>query len=62
MEGIAFVNKVAVIAKEANHHPDINIRWNRVTLSLSTHDEGSITEKDFALAEQCDTLFSMRAS
>jgi len=58
VEGIAFVNRVAVIAEEANHHPDIDIRWNKVTLSLTTHDKGGITEKDFSLAERCDASFS----
>lgn len=51
---IAFVNKVAALAEEADHHPDILIRYNKVTLTLSTHDAGGVTEKDFALAEQAD--------
>jgi len=41
-----------------NHHPDIDIRFNQVTLTLTTHDEGGITEKDFSLARQCDEIFS----
>jgi len=47
---IAFVQQVAVLAQQAEHHPDIDIRYNRVRLALSTHDEGGITERDFALA------------
>jgi 4a-hydroxytetrahydrobiopterin dehydratase len=53
---IKFVSAVAVQAEEAWHHPDIDIRWNKVTLTLSTHDAGGLTEKDFALAQQFDKL------
>ena len=49
-----FVNDVADLAGQAQHHPDIDIRWNQVTLALSTHDAGGLTEKDFALARQCE--------
>jgi 4a-hydroxytetrahydrobiopterin dehydratase len=48
---IAFVNRVAEIAEAANHHPDIDIRYSKVTLALSTHDAGGLTAQDFALAE-----------
>lgn len=51
-----FVNAVAALAEQARHHPDIDVRWNRVTLALTTHDAGGLTEKDFALARQCDAL------
>ena len=47
-----FVNRVADAAETAGHHPDIDIRYNRVRLSLVTHDAGGLTEKDFALAAQ----------
>ena len=47
---IAFVNAVAALANELDHHPDLTISWNRVTCSLSSHDAGGITERDFALA------------
>jgi len=53
---IAFVRKVAVIAEKRDHHPDIDIRWNKVTLTLSTQSEGGLTAKDFALARLCDAL------
>lgn len=51
-----FVNRVAEAAEAAGHHPDIDIRWNKVTLALSTHSEGGLTEKDFQLARQLDAL------
>jgi len=51
-----FVNVVADLAEQAQHHPDMDIRWNQVTLALTTHDAGGLTEKDFALARQCDAL------
>ena len=53
---IKFVEAVAALAEAAWHHPDIDIRWNKVTLTLSTHDAGGLTEKDFALARQFDQL------
>ena len=56
MAAMGFVDRVAVAAEAADHHPDIDIRWNAVTLRLSTHDEGGITEKDTALAAECDRL------
>jgi 4a-hydroxytetrahydrobiopterin dehydratase len=49
-ESMSFVNLVAALAERAGHHPDIDIRYNKVHLSLVTHDEGGISEKDFALA------------
>jgi 4a-hydroxytetrahydrobiopterin dehydratase len=51
-----FVNAVGKAAEKANHHPDIDIRWNKVTLTLSTHDAGGLTEKDFAMARKIDSL------
>ncbi len=53
---MGFVNSVALFAERANHHPDIDIRWNKITLSLSTHSEGGLTEKDISLAKKIDTL------
>ena len=53
---VKFVNTVARLAEKAWHHPDIDIRWNKVTLALTTHDEGGLTEKDFALAKKFDAL------
>ena len=51
-----FVNRVARAAEAAAHHPDVDIRWNKVTLTLATHSEGGLTKKDFALAQQIDKL------
>ena len=45
-----FVNQVGDEAEELNHHPDVDIRWNKVILTLSTHSEGGLTERDFELA------------
>ena len=56
MAAMGFVNKVARAAEKANHHPDIDIRWNKVTLTLATHSEGGLTQKDFDLAEKIDGL------
>lgn len=53
---MAFVNAVALRAEAANHHPDIDIRWNKVRLRLSTHSAGGLTEADFALAQKIDEL------
>jgi 4a-hydroxytetrahydrobiopterin dehydratase len=55
---IRYVNAVARLAEKAWHHPDIDIRWNKVTLLLTTHDEEGLTKKDFALAEKFDRLAS----
>ncbi len=55
-QAIDFVNGVAELAEEAEHHPDIEIHYNKVRLILSTHSKGGITDKDFDLAEQIDTL------
>lgn len=53
---IDFVNAVAEIAEEEDHHPDIDIRWNKVHLTLATHSAGGLTELDFQLAIKIDTL------
>ncbi|MHC1768839.1 MAG: 4a-hydroxytetrahydrobiopterin dehydratase [Verrucomicrobiia bacterium] len=55
-EAMRFVNAVANLAEAAQHHPDIDIRWNKVTLSLSTHSEGGLTSNDFELAKKIDRL------
>jgi 4a-hydroxytetrahydrobiopterin dehydratase len=55
-DAIDFVNAVAEVAEEEEHHPDIDIRYNKVRLILSTHSKGGLTESDFALAERIDTL------
>lgn len=56
MEGIDFVDAIAEIAEEAGHHPDIDIRWCTVTVRLTTHDAGGLTDSDFEVARKIDTL------
>ncbi|MBX3388787.1 MAG: 4a-hydroxytetrahydrobiopterin dehydratase [Phycisphaeraceae bacterium] len=58
VRAMGFVDQVAQTAERAQHHPDILIRYNKVTLTLSTHDSGGITEKDFDLAKKCDQFFA----
>jgi 4a-hydroxytetrahydrobiopterin dehydratase len=54
---IAFVNQVAALAQDANHHPDILLHgWNKVRLTLSTHSQGGLTAADFDLASEIDRL------
>ncbi|MCB2206101.1 4a-hydroxytetrahydrobiopterin dehydratase [bacterium] len=55
---IGFVAQIAILAEKADHHPDIDIRYNKVVISLSTHSENGITDKDFSLAEQIDEAFT----
>jgi 4a-hydroxytetrahydrobiopterin dehydratase len=55
-EAIGFVNRVADAAEEANHHPDITVRWNKVTLTLSSHAAGGLTVHDFRLARRINEL------
>lgn len=54
-QAMAFVNRVAGLAEAADHHPDIDIRYNKVRLTLSTHSAGGLTEKDFQLARRLDS-------
>ncbi len=56
VHAMGFVNSVALLAEKINHHPDIDIRWNKVTLVLSTHSAGGITEFDISLATMIDAL------
>lgn len=53
---MGFVIQVAFLAERADHHPDIDIRWNKVTITLSTHSEGGVTAKDLALSQEIDNL------
>ncbi len=56
MLAIGFVNRIAEVAEKAGHHPDITVNYNLVSISLSTHSEGGVTEKDFQLAKEIDGL------
>ena len=55
-DSLAFVNRVGELAEAAGHHPDIDIRYNKVNLSLVTHDAGGLTAKDFDLAEKVNRV------
>lgn len=55
---MAFVNRVAERAEEVQHHPDILIRYSKVTLTLSTHDCAGLSEKDIGFASECDRLYA----
>jgi len=59
LEGIELVRSVARAAEAADHHPDIDIRWRTVTFTLSTHSEGGLTAKDFALAAEIDDAVNL---
>ncbi len=59
MEGIRFVDDVAVIAESQEHHPDIHVVWTTVTLKIQTHDEGGITNWDVSLAKEIEKHLSI---
>lgn len=61
MAGIAFIDRVAAIAEEMEHHPDIHVRYTTITLSLQTHSEGGVTEWDFDLAKAIERATSLGA-
>ena len=56
LDGIDFVNEIANLAEQENHHPDIEIGYCKVTISLTTHDAGGLTDKDYKLAKLIDDL------
>lgn len=56
LEGVSFVERIAKAAEEADHHPDIDIRWRKVTLRLVTHDANGLTFRDTSLAAEADRL------
>lgn len=56
MGSVGFVNRLAEAAEAADHHPDLEISWNRVTVTLSTHSKGGVTENDLALAARAEAL------
>ena len=60
VEAMAFVNRVAAVAEAAGHHPDIDIRYNQVTLGLISHDAGGITRRDSAMAGRIDKEFETK--
>lgn len=56
LDGIAWVDKVALAAERLDHHPDLNIRYNKITATLATHSAGGLTQFDFDLAREMDQL------
>jgi len=56
MQGIKFVNSIARVSEEIQHHPDIHIRWTEVRLEVQSHDEGGVTTRDFKLAKKIEEL------
>jgi 4a-hydroxytetrahydrobiopterin dehydratase len=60
VEAMQFVNRVAAVAETAGHHPDIDIRYNRVLLGLVSHDAGGITGRDVAMASRIDQEFAVK--
>ena len=61
MGGIRFINRIAEIAEQMDHHPDMTVNYRRITFSLSTHDQGGITEKDIKLGEAIEREFKNQA-
>jgi len=59
---MVWVNRVAALAGLRNHHPDIEIRWNRVTLRLTTHEVGELTEQDWSWAEAANDVLQTRGT
>ncbi len=53
---VDFVNRITPVAEEMNHHPDLQVSWNKVLVSITTHSEGGLTENDFELAKSIDPL------
>ncbi|MBE9223218.1 4a-hydroxytetrahydrobiopterin dehydratase [Cyanobacterium stanieri LEGE 03274] len=58
LKAIDFVNQLVAPAESAGHHPDISISYNKVTINLTSHDQGGITEKDFDLAQKINQIFT----
>lgn len=55
-DSLLYLNAVGYLAEQANHHPDVTVSWNKVTLTLVTHSEGGLTSGDFEMARQIDGL------
>lgn len=58
LSSVKFVNRIAELAESANHHPDVEIHFNRVKLILTSHDSGGLTQRDFSLAQKINKLHS----
>ncbi len=59
-DAVAFVTRVGFLAEAADHHPDLDVRWRKVRVALSTHTEGGITDKDLALAGEIEAVAAGR--
>lgn len=55
-DAVAFVTRVGFLAEKANHHPDLDVRWRKVRVGLSTHDQGGITGRDLGLAGEIESV------
>jgi 4a-hydroxytetrahydrobiopterin dehydratase len=55
-EAFAFLTRVALVAERMDHHPDVTLRWNRLTLEIVSHDQGGITDRCHQLADRIDAL------
>jgi 4a-hydroxytetrahydrobiopterin dehydratase len=53
---VEFINRLTPVAEDMNHHPDLQVSWNKVKVSITTHSEGGLTENDFELAKSIDPL------
>jgi len=62
MQAVRFVNRLAKVAEDMNHHPDIGIQYNKLQLSLTTHDEDGLTAKDFRLARKISKMIPQEPS
>ena len=58
LDGLAFVNRLGILAETEGHHPDIHLSWGKVKVVIYTHKAGGLTESDFILAAKCDTLLN----
>jgi 4a-hydroxytetrahydrobiopterin dehydratase len=56
IQAMGFVNSIALLAERANHHPDIDIRWNKIQLVVTSHSEVGMTQKDIALAKEIESI------
>ena len=57
MDGIIFVNNLAKIAEEKNHHPDLNVGWCRVEVNFTSHDQGGVTDQCIEMAKMVESIF-----
>jgi 4a-hydroxytetrahydrobiopterin dehydratase len=61
-EALRFLNRIGAAAEQANHHPDVELHWNRLTLRWWTHAQDAITDRDLAMAQKTNELFELHSS